>query len=96
MGNEISHQQLCTSINFLSVYDRMSLGSGDCAILATVKAAGSDAFLTHDKSFWKVREIKIVDEILSKNHAFGGTSKKFAAPALFGFAAFTVIGSLIL
>ena len=63
MGNEISHQQLCTSISFLSVYDRMGLGSGDCAILATVKVAGSDTLMTHDKSFRKVKEIKIIDEI---------------------------------
>ena len=52
-----------SSINFLSIYACVGLSSRDCAILATMKAAGSDTILTHDKSFEKVKDIKIIDEI---------------------------------
>ncbi len=55
---------LQSSIHFLSTYARFGLGSRDCVILATMKDVGSTTLLTHDKAFRKVKEIKIVDEIV--------------------------------
>lgn len=52
-----------SSINFLSIYASVGLGSRDCAILATMKAVECDVLITHDKSFEKVESIKIIDEI---------------------------------
>ena len=52
-----------SSINLLSIYARLGLGSRDCVILATMNAVRSDTLLTHDKSFKKVKDIKIIDEI---------------------------------
>ena len=52
-----------STINFLSTYARVGLGSRDCVILATMKASGSVVLLTHDKAFKKVNDIKVIDEI---------------------------------
>lgn len=52
-----------SSINLLSIYAHLGLGSRDCVILATMNAARSDTLLTHDKSFRKVKGLKIIDEI---------------------------------
>ena len=52
-----------SSINFLSTYARVGLGSRDCVILATMKTSGSVVLLTHDKAFKKVNDIKVIDEI---------------------------------
>ena len=49
--------------SFPLIFGRMGLGSRNCVILATMKAVGSDVLLTHDKSFKKVKDIKIIDEI---------------------------------
>ena len=52
-----------SSINLLSIYGPTGLGSRDCVILATMKSVGSKTLLTHDQSFKKVKEIKVIDEI---------------------------------
>jgi predicted nucleic acid-binding protein len=52
-----------SSINLLSTYARIGLGSRDCVILATMKTVGSDILLTHDKAFKKAKDIKIIDEV---------------------------------
>ena len=54
---------MSSSIDFLSTYSHVGLGSRDCVILATMKAVGSIDLLTHDKSFKKVKEINVIDEI---------------------------------
>ena len=59
-----------SSINFLSIYARVGLGSRDCVILATMKSVGSDVLLTHDKSFKKVKDIKIIDEIGHRKNVY--------------------------
>ena len=59
-----------SSINFLSIYARVGLSSRDCVILATMKAVGSDVLLTHDKSFKKVKDIKITDEIGHRKNVY--------------------------
>ncbi|MGC8562710.1 MAG: type II toxin-antitoxin system VapC family toxin [Thermoplasmata archaeon] len=52
-----------SSIDLLSVYARLGLGSRDCVILATMKAVRTDTLLTHDESFKNVKGLKIIDEI---------------------------------
>ncbi|MHB1902319.1 MAG: type II toxin-antitoxin system VapC family toxin [Cuniculiplasma sp.] len=52
-----------SSINYLSTYACVGLGSRDCVILATMEASGSVVLLTHDKAFKKVKDIKVIDEI---------------------------------
>ncbi len=52
-----------SSINLLSTYGSMGLGSRDCVILATMKSVGSSTLLTHDQSFKNVKDIKVIDEI---------------------------------
>jgi predicted nucleic acid-binding protein len=52
-----------SSINLLSTYGSMGLGSRDCVILATMKSVGSNTLITHDQSFKNVKDIKVIDEI---------------------------------
>lgn len=52
-----------SSINFLSTYASVGLGSRNCVILATMKTSGSNVLLTHDMAFKKVKDIKVIDEI---------------------------------
>ena len=54
---------LMSSINFLSTYAQNGLGGRDCVILATMKTTDSNELLTHDRAFWKVNDIKVIDEI---------------------------------
>ena len=52
-----------SSINLLSIYGPVGLGSRDCVILATMKSVGSYTILTHDQSFKNIKDIKVIDEI---------------------------------
>ena len=52
-----------SSISYLSTYPHSGLGSRDCVIIATMKEAGVNVLLTHDKAFKIVKSIRVIDEI---------------------------------
>jgi predicted nucleic acid-binding protein len=54
---------LQSSISYLSTYSRSGLGSRDCVIIATMKEAGVNVLLTHDKAFKRIKGIKVIDDI---------------------------------
>lgn len=61
---DFSLATLRSSVNLLSEYSRFGLGSRDCVILATMKEVGTKVLLTHDKAFKRVKDIRVVDEIV--------------------------------